>query len=86
MLNSQRLARHPALAAPWRWAVLGALVGLAIAVLMYAPATWLAAALHEASAGRVQLIEPEAPSGQARPGCSSRAARAAATPRYCPAR
>jgi general secretion pathway protein N len=58
MLNSQRLARHPALAAPWRWAVLGAALGLVMAVLVYAPATWLAAALHEASAGRVQLIEP----------------------------
>ena len=58
MLNSQRLARHPALAAPWRWAVLGALLGLVTAVLVYAPAVWLAAALNQASAGRVQLIEP----------------------------
>ena len=58
MLNPQRLARHPALAAPWRWAVLGAAFGLVMAVLVYAPATWLAAAVREASAGRVQLIEP----------------------------
>jgi general secretion pathway protein N len=58
MLNTQRLARHPALAAPWRWAMLGALTGLVMAVLVYAPATWLAAALSEASAGRIQLMEP----------------------------
>ena len=58
MLPSQRLARHPVLTAPWRWALLGALVGLLAAVLVYAPASWLAAALTEASAGRVQLIEP----------------------------
>lgn len=58
MLNLQRLTRHPALVAPWRWAALGALLGLAMAVLVYAPASWLAAALQEASAGRVQLIEP----------------------------
>ncbi len=58
MLNPQRLARHPALAAPWRWAMLGALAGLVTALLAYAPATWLATALSEASAGRVQLIEP----------------------------
>lgn len=58
MLNPQRLTRHPALAAPWRWAMLGALVGLVMAVLVYAPASWLAAAVQEASAGRVQLIEP----------------------------
>lgn len=58
MLNPQGLSRHPALAAPWRWAVLGALAGLVMAVLVYAPATWLATAVREASAGRVQLIEP----------------------------
>lgn len=58
MSNSQRLARHPSLAAPWRWAVMGALLGLVTAMLVYAPASWLAAALNQASAGRVQLIEP----------------------------
>ncbi len=58
MLLSQRLARHPALAAPWRWAVLGALLGLVTATLVYAPASWLAGAVSQASAGRVQLIDP----------------------------
>lgn len=59
ILNPQRLTRHPALIAPWRWAALGALLGLAMAVLVYAPAAWLAAALQAASAGRVQLIGPK---------------------------
>lgn len=58
MLNPQRLARHPALSAPWRWAAVGAIVGLVMAVLVYAPASWLATALRDASGGRVQLIEP----------------------------
>ena len=58
MFNAQRLARHPSLAAPWRWAVLGTLIGWVTALLVYAPASWLASALNEASAGRVQLIEP----------------------------
>ncbi len=58
MLNPQRLTRHPAPAAAWRWAVLGALVGLVMAMVVFAPASWLAAAVQEASAGRVQLIEP----------------------------
>lgn len=58
MSNATRLARNPSLAAPWRWAVLGALLGLAIATLVYAPASWLAAVVSQASAGRLQLIAP----------------------------
>jgi general secretion pathway protein N len=42
-------------AAPWGWAVAGALAGSLMAVLLFAPARWLASALEEASAGRVQL-------------------------------
>ena len=41
----------------WRWAFLGALLGLSLAFVVYAPATWLAAALHKASSGQLQLIE-----------------------------
>ena len=58
MLNAKSLARHPALAAPWRFAVLGALIGLVLATFVYAPASWLAAAVEQASAGQLQLIEP----------------------------
>lgn len=45
----------PATAAPWRWALLGALLGLSAALACCAPAAWLAAAVHEASDARLQL-------------------------------
>ncbi|WP_137892840.1 type II secretion system protein N [Ramlibacter sp. 2FC] len=63
-------ARRPALAsvephrgprpesAPWRWALAGALLGLALTLALFAPAAWLAAAVQQASGGRVQLDEP----------------------------
>ena len=54
----QATARHPALAAPWRWAGLGAAIGLVFALLFYAPASWLAAGLSAATSGQLQLIEP----------------------------
>jgi len=40
---------------PWRWALLGALLGFAGMLACCAPAAWLAGAVHEASAGRIQL-------------------------------
>ena len=46
----ERVAR-----APWSWAVVGLLVGLAIALLLFAPARWLAAGLLRASDGHVRL-------------------------------
>lgn len=39
----------------WGWAIGGALTGLVLALLMFAPARWLASALAQASAGRVLL-------------------------------
>lgn len=45
-------------AAPWRWALAGALLGLAGTLILFAPAAWLAALVQQASAGRVQLAEP----------------------------
>lgn len=46
-------------APPWRWALAGALVGLALAVVLFAPARWLAALVHQASDGRVMLLAPQ---------------------------
>lgn len=43
---------------PWRWAWAGGLLGLALAVLLCAPARWLAAAVAQASQGQVQLADP----------------------------
>lgn len=41
--------------APWSWAVVGALSGLMLALLLNAPARWLAAAVEQALGGRVLL-------------------------------
>ena len=57
MLRPPSPSRRPAVVPAWRWAFLGALLGLSLALLVYAPASWLAAALHKASAGQLQLIE-----------------------------
>ena len=43
---------------PWRWAWAGGLLGLAVAVLLCAPARWLAAGVAQASQGQVQLADP----------------------------
>ncbi|MFZ4286001.1 type II secretion system protein N [Variovorax sp. HJSM1_2] len=44
--------------APWRWAGAGAAVGLLLALLLFAPARWLASAVASASAGQVHLADP----------------------------
>ena len=51
-------SRNPAAAAPWGWAIAGALLGGVIAVVLFAPARWLSAVINQASAGQVRLIEP----------------------------
>ncbi len=48
-----RLASAPA--APWRWAGAGLLVGLALALILFAPARWLAARVSAATDGQVLL-------------------------------
>ena len=52
------ISRNPAAAAPWGWAITGALLGVVIAVVLFAPARWLSAVINQASAGQVRLIEP----------------------------
>ena len=42
----------------WRWAAYGALLGLVGALVLFAPARWLAAGVRSASNGRVVLAEP----------------------------
>lgn len=44
--------------APWAWALGGALAGLVLALVLFAPARWLAAAVARASGGHVLLNEP----------------------------
>lgn len=43
---------------PWRWAVLGSVLGLFAASIVFAPAAWLGSTLTLASQGRVVLNEP----------------------------
>ncbi|MDB5892777.1 MAG: ral secretion pathway protein GspN [Rhodoferax sp.] len=43
---------------PWRWAVAGGSLGLLLAVLLFAPARWLAAAVEQASEAHVRLADP----------------------------
>lgn len=47
--------RHPAKAPPWRWALLGALLGLITALVLGAPARWLGMLVGWATEQRVQL-------------------------------
>ena len=42
----------------WRWALLGALLGGLLTLLLFAPARWLASVLHEQSGGRLVLVNP----------------------------
>lgn len=43
---------------PWPWAAAGALLGLALALVLFIPASWLAARVAGASAGRIVLADP----------------------------
>lgn len=53
MARPQRTIRE----VPWLWGLGGALAGLVLALLLFAPATWLAAGLDHASGGQVQLAD-----------------------------
>ncbi|WP_342593311.1 type II secretion system protein N [Ramlibacter agri] len=45
-------------AAPWLWAAAGAVLGLLLAVTLFAPARWLAAAVGNATGGQLLLDDP----------------------------
>ena len=54
----RRLSSRPAMAAPrapWRWAAAGLCLGALPALLLWAPAHWLAATVERASAGQLRL-------------------------------
>jgi general secretion pathway protein N len=53
--------RQPASAigAPWGWAVSGALLGVLVCALVFAPARWLASWLQQASAGQLLLQDAQ---------------------------
>jgi general secretion pathway protein N len=52
------MPRPSALVRPWRWAVAGASLGLLVAVLLFAPARWLATLVEQASEAHVRLADP----------------------------
>ena len=55
------MATSAAIAPPrtsWAWAAAGIGLGLAIALVLFIPASWLAARVERATAGRVVLAEP----------------------------
>ena len=57
-MTTRPAPRLRAPAAGWRWAVLGALLGGALALALFAPARWLGAALADWSEGRLLLLDP----------------------------
>ena len=66
------MARSPHSArtsSPWGWAASGALLGLLLATVLFAPARWLAAGIHQASGGQVTLADARGTvwAGSARP-------------------
>ena len=56
MVTPMHTPAHPARS--WRWALLGAAAGLLLACVLWAPARWLAAAVAQATQGRVLLQQP----------------------------
>ena len=53
-----RAVRDPWPDAPWSWAWGGLVLGVMLALVVFAPARWLASGLERASAGRVVLDDP----------------------------
>ncbi len=57
-LASRRQAASTADRPAWRYAVWGTLLGMGLALSVWAPARWLAWGLHQASQGQVQWLNP----------------------------
>lgn len=57
MIRKPTAFHQPAPTTPWRWAIFGAVLGLAVALLVFPPSAWLAAALDKLTSAQVQLIE-----------------------------
>ena len=57
MPRPRHFSRSSTEAVPWRWALVGSLLGLLLAMVLLAPAGWLAAALNQATSGHIQLVE-----------------------------
>jgi general secretion pathway protein N len=49
--------RNPALHAPWGWASVGAAAGVLLALVLFAPARWLASGVEQVSSGQLQLAD-----------------------------
>ena len=54
MARTQRATRD----VPWGWGISGAVLGLLLALLVFAPARWLAEAVDRATRGQVLLADP----------------------------
>ena len=52
-----RSSRHHIEPAPWAYALFGSVLGLMLALVFFAPASWLGAGLSGVSQGRLQLVE-----------------------------
>ncbi len=59
MARSTASLHRPASSArtPWAWALLGAVLGALLTLVLFAPAQWLARSVAQASAGQVQLAQ-----------------------------
>src|SRR3954466_11620820 len=53
-----RATTSPTSHVPWRWAVLGTCIGALLALVLFAPARWLASRVASSTAGQLVLLDP----------------------------